>query len=183
MIDLEQTINIDKCTHCGKCLYKCPLYEKYLDQVFSPRGKIILLEHHINNNDIFVCSYCGQCLEQCPLNIDLPAHLLLEIWPKEFYKLQLEKEAILIIMKGKSIVWEKMTQKDINHDLLILKDAKSIITDAPLYYLFLKKLKTYKNMNYKLSFLHEKGTMELPSFMKGFAKKGDHYKEIFFYEK
>ncbi|MCD6579388.1 (Fe-S)-binding protein [bacterium] len=183
MIEFPITVDIDKCTHCGKCLYDCPLYEKYLDQVFSPRGKIILLEHHMNNNDILICSYCGNCVKQCPLNIDIPAHLLLSVWPKYFYKLHIKFNKKLNIKEKQDLIWQKMSKNDLEKDRAIIERADLIAVDNPHYYLFLKKLKYYNKLKFKLTFVHEKKNMALPVFMKGLAQKGDHFKNTFYYEK
>ncbi len=81
----KSTININSCTHCATCLSVCPVYKITLNERYSPRGKISLInavnKNLINPNDKFVqetisaCLMCGKCSKICPADIDISFHL------------------------------------------------------------------------------------------------------------
>jgi len=184
MLKFEKNIDIDKCIYCGRCLYNCPLYENTRDQVFSARGKIIALKNGLKDNIILTCAFCDKCIEQCPLKIDIGGYLLLKFWQKPFYRIntKFNSRLHLLLSKGE-LVWKKnVKETEINKDIELLVKTDIIYTDSPLYFQFLRKLKFYGNLRADIKFVHPKGRQLLPSFMKGYAKKGDKFTDHIFYD-
>lgn len=79
------SLNIDSCTHCATCLSVCPVYDITLNERYSPRGKISLI-NAVNKNlispydkllqeTISACLMCGRCSKICPADIDVSFHL------------------------------------------------------------------------------------------------------------
>jgi len=71
---------LTECTKCGKCKEICPSYELFLNESFSPRGRLRLVRALAENEvmpgnalkqRIFSCLLCGACENNCPLNIDV----------------------------------------------------------------------------------------------------------------
>lgn len=66
---------IEKCSYCGFCKEKCPIYLETRNETYSPRGLLVLLNslgtnlmmheeklvHYLNS-----CVDCGFCYERCP---------------------------------------------------------------------------------------------------------------------
>lgn len=75
-----KNFNIDYCTKCGKCKEVCPSYKLFLNESYSPRGRLKLISE-FNNRKItesnsfkrrlFSCFLCGACLV-CPVEISIP---------------------------------------------------------------------------------------------------------------
>lgn len=68
-----------KCSKCGLCKSVCPIYLATKNEMFSPRGRHIILNNFLQNNkkpsnDFFknldVCLNCNLCKDFCPSNID-----------------------------------------------------------------------------------------------------------------
>jgi len=67
------------CAKCGLCLDACPVYREMLLESHSPRGKVQLAKHIIEEdieitehmNDILFssCLLCGSCVEACPSGV------------------------------------------------------------------------------------------------------------------
>jgi len=79
------SINIDACTHCATCLSVCPVYDITLNERFSPRGKISLI-NAVNKNlispfdkdlqeTISACLMCERCSKICPADINISYHI------------------------------------------------------------------------------------------------------------
>jgi len=61
---------LTECTKCGKCKEICPSYELFLNESFSPRGRLRLVRALAENEvmpgnalkqRIFSCLLCGAC--------------------------------------------------------------------------------------------------------------------------
>lgn len=70
-----------ECNKCGKCKEICPSYKIFLNESFSPRGRIKLIESFKEENlpesktmkeRIFSCLLCGSCESKCPLQVNIP---------------------------------------------------------------------------------------------------------------
>jgi len=67
------------CILCGKCKKSCPIYKIFREELFSPRGKMALLDQKIDKNLVdFKCLFCGNCISSCPFDIDVPVSFLFE---------------------------------------------------------------------------------------------------------
>lgn len=75
-------MEITECNKCGKCKEVCPSYKLFLNESFSPRGRIEifqnfrvgkLTENKILNNRIYSCLLCGACFASCPLRVNVPS--------------------------------------------------------------------------------------------------------------
>lgn len=70
-----------ECNKCGKCKQLCPSYQIFLNESFSPRGRIMLIktlekEKEIISGEplkqrIFSCLLCGTCESLCPLDVNV----------------------------------------------------------------------------------------------------------------
>ena len=61
------------CILCGKCKKSCPAYTVYREELFSPRGKMLLYDEKVDENSVdFKCLFCGNCITNCPFDIDVP---------------------------------------------------------------------------------------------------------------
>lgn len=69
-----------KCVRCGACKAYCPTYIEGLSEVFSARGRVVLVRNLLEErlkpsdkliDDIYSCLLCDACKGQCPLNIDI----------------------------------------------------------------------------------------------------------------
>ena len=67
------------CAKCGLCLDACPVYREMLLESHSPRGKVQLAKHiveedieitkHMNDILFSSCLLCGSCVEACPSGV------------------------------------------------------------------------------------------------------------------
>lgn len=71
-----------KCSKCGLCKSVCPVYLATKNEMYSPRGRNIVLNNFFNKknklsqkfiNDLDVCLNCNACKDFCPSNIDSTA--------------------------------------------------------------------------------------------------------------
>ena len=71
--------DIYKCSKCGLCKYVCPVYIATKNEMYSPRGRFIILNNFFNNkkpltknfiNNLDLCLHCNLCQNFCPSNID-----------------------------------------------------------------------------------------------------------------
>ncbi|MCS7164269.1 MAG: (Fe-S)-binding protein [Thermodesulfovibrio sp.] len=70
---------LNECNKCGKCKQLCPSYKIFLNESFSPRGRISLIkafEKEVGSEKslkkrIFSCLLCGTCENSCPLNLNI----------------------------------------------------------------------------------------------------------------
>ena len=74
---LDETL---KCIRCGACKAYCPTYIEGLSEVFSARGRVVLVRNLLEGrlkpsdkliDDIYSCLLCDACKGQCPLNINI----------------------------------------------------------------------------------------------------------------
>lgn len=70
-----------RCYKCGMCMFQCPVYSVYRNEVYSPKGKINAIDSIINAKsnslsdlpEIFQeCNLCRHCVNICPGEIDTP---------------------------------------------------------------------------------------------------------------
>jgi len=69
------------CAKCGYCRDECSVWKINGFDTVSPRGKILLLKHFLEQkqevpaeliNNWYFCCTCGKCAEICPLEINFP---------------------------------------------------------------------------------------------------------------
>ncbi|TFG04272.1 MAG: (Fe-S)-binding protein [Promethearchaeota archaeon] len=69
------------CAKCGYCRDECAIYKVNGFDTVTPRGKILLLKHFLEQNieppleliqNWYLCCTCGKCTTICPLDIDFP---------------------------------------------------------------------------------------------------------------
>ena len=68
---------IEKCVHCGFCLAACPTYNLLGEEMDSPRGRIYLMKHVLEDNlpaaeaqpYIDRCLGCMACVPACPSGV------------------------------------------------------------------------------------------------------------------
>jgi|GEM_PF-1276408 len=74
-------IDLLECTRCGKCREVCQSYKCFMNESFSPRGRLKLIytfyageitQSNSFDQRILSCMLCGFCQNICPLEIDLP---------------------------------------------------------------------------------------------------------------
>ncbi|TAN44893.1 MAG: (Fe-S)-binding protein [Nitrospirae bacterium] len=72
--------DLSMCVRCGACKAFCPTYAEIADEVFSARGRAMLLQKADSgepglserfDSSISTCMLCGACNSSCPLGIDL----------------------------------------------------------------------------------------------------------------
>ncbi|MHA1279204.1 MAG: (Fe-S)-binding protein [Candidatus Helarchaeota archaeon] len=75
------SIELQICAKCGFCRDSCAIWQIIGFDTVSPRGKILLLKHFLEQenevpqelvNNWYLCCTCGKCVELCPLEIDFP---------------------------------------------------------------------------------------------------------------
>jgi glycolate oxidase len=59
---------VKKCTRCGLCLSVCPLYREKKDEVYSPRGLLVLLKEYGTKNNKLTNDILSFCLKHCKKN-------------------------------------------------------------------------------------------------------------------
>ena len=83
------------CAKCGYCRDTCTIWRIIGFDTVSPRGKILLLKHFIEQkkeipgeliNNWYLCCTCGKCADICPLEIDFPE--LIRTYRIEFAKIR-----------------------------------------------------------------------------------------------
>ncbi|NVM28094.1 MAG: (Fe-S)-binding protein [Candidatus Helarchaeota archaeon] len=81
------------CAKCGYCRDECTIWKVIGFETVSPRGKILLLKHFLEQkkeipseliNNWYLCCTCGKCADICPLEIDFPE--LIRTYRIEFAK-------------------------------------------------------------------------------------------------
>ena len=68
---------LDDCVHCGFCLPTCPTYVLWGEEMDSPRGRILLVEHGVRGGEmtdsmvghIDNCLGCMACVTACPSGV------------------------------------------------------------------------------------------------------------------
>ncbi len=74
-------MNFVECNKCGKCKNICPSYSIFLNEAFSPRGRVQLISYLKENKltesrslreRVFSCLLCGTCSNNCPLDVNVP---------------------------------------------------------------------------------------------------------------
>ncbi len=100
-------LRADNCVYCGLCSQYCPTYALELNELESPRGRVIssihvlqneldmtaVLEQHIKN-----CLFCGACERACPARV--PVIELLSIVKSKFNKAEAKNIRWLIKHPG-----------------------------------------------------------------------------------
>lgn len=76
----EREAELVKCSQCGQCLAKCPIYQETLTETGSPRGRLALIRALVEGKlepskgytkYIFDCTDCIACTEACPAGIKI----------------------------------------------------------------------------------------------------------------
>jgi glycolate oxidase iron-sulfur subunit len=75
--DKPQTVDLEKCVHCGLCLNACPTYRELRVEMDSPRGRIYQMVQVSNGapiNDSYIehielCLACRGCETACPSGV------------------------------------------------------------------------------------------------------------------
>jgi len=62
---------ISGCIKCGLCKAECPVFKILLEETFSPRGKILILEEEVYDKILYSCSLCKACEKSCPVGLKL----------------------------------------------------------------------------------------------------------------
>lgn len=78
---INNKIDLQECIKCGKCNEVCQSYKIFMNESFSPRGRLRLIDAFYEreltqgksfNERILSCMLCGFCENICPLGINLP---------------------------------------------------------------------------------------------------------------
>src|SRR5215210_2255190 len=75
MTDMQELI--DDCVHCGFCLPTCPTYDLWLEEMDSPRGRIVLMKELAEGGEpsaplvehLDRCLGCMACVTACPSGV------------------------------------------------------------------------------------------------------------------
>lgn len=74
-------MDFSECNKCGKCKETCPSYSVFINEAFSPRGRVQISNFFKEGNlseskalkeRLFSCLLCGSCLINCPLQVNIP---------------------------------------------------------------------------------------------------------------
>lgn len=74
-------MDFTECNRCGKCKELCLSYKIFLNEAFSPRGRVQIFslfregsipESKAFRERIFSCLLCGACTVNCPLEVNVP---------------------------------------------------------------------------------------------------------------
>lgn len=74
-------MDFSECNKCGKCKEICPSYRVFINEAFSPRGRVqisnFFKEGNISESKalkerLYSCLLCGACLINCPLEVNIP---------------------------------------------------------------------------------------------------------------
>src|SRR3954447_12724880 len=77
-VDRPSSALIDECVHCGFCLPTCPTYLLWNEEMDSPRGRIQLMESHLDGTislsptvvgHFDLCLGCMACVTACPSGV------------------------------------------------------------------------------------------------------------------
>ncbi|MEN2986223.1 MAG: (Fe-S)-binding protein [Thermodesulfovibrionaceae bacterium] len=98
------SLNIEYCAKCGRCNEVCPSYKVFLNESYSPRGRVRLIsalknkelsETDLLRRRLLSCLLCGSCL-LCPVGISIPQYIYetranmskaLNLYPFKFFSL------------------------------------------------------------------------------------------------
>src|ERR1700730_479597 len=78
IVDKPQTIDLDRCVHCGLCLNACPTYRELHVEMDSPRGRIYQMAQvpsgAADRNPSYIehielCLACRGCETACPSGV------------------------------------------------------------------------------------------------------------------
>lgn len=69
----------DKCIQCAKCMRDCYMYDKHLDESYSPRYFVTIFDKVVSNDidllklqqNLSDCDDCGKCHANCPKDIEV----------------------------------------------------------------------------------------------------------------
>ncbi len=67
----EEKRSKSECINCGLCNAYCPSYKATRNEVFSPRGRVKMMNNNSADESFYACTLCKACEFNCPLNIDL----------------------------------------------------------------------------------------------------------------
>ncbi|MFP4423614.1 MAG: 4Fe-4S dicluster domain-containing protein [Candidatus Woesearchaeota archaeon] len=59
-----------KCVMCGMCKARCPVFRATHNELYSPRGKAMLLKEEKESATFYMCTLCGACTEICASDVD-----------------------------------------------------------------------------------------------------------------
>jgi Fe-S oxidoreductase len=73
MYNIQQEIEeiLETCTKCGMCKANCPIFKNKLQEEFSPRGQVLLMQEGVEDKILFYCNLCKACEKSCALGIKI----------------------------------------------------------------------------------------------------------------
>lgn len=60
---------LEGCIKCGMCKSLCPVFKTLSEEVYSPRGRAVLMQDKCLDEILFKCNLCKACEKTCPLGI------------------------------------------------------------------------------------------------------------------
>jgi len=112
-----------RCVLCGKCASECSSFRLLGNEIYSPRGRMALIEKFLNGNlkpgekfysSIMNCFLCGACEKSCPSRVR-PRLAVLLVRNASFFEphFQEHRQCLLSEMKGRypARLFEKMGLK------------------------------------------------------------------------